>query len=174
MTKTAPLMPKATALWLIQNTQLSFVQIAKFCGLHKLEVQNIADSDNLGIVPFDPVSSGQLTMQEIKRCEDDESAELNISKLVEADKMANIKRAKYVPIARRSDRPNAIAWVTKNYPTIPDNAVKTLLGTTTTMVHGIREKTYWNMHTVKPQNPVTLYLCTQEELDDLIDKYVKK
>lgn len=168
---TTPLMPRATALWLIRNTKLSFKQIADFCGLHVLEVQNLADEESLGLVPFDPIASGQITSNDIKRAEEDPKCVLSINKVIETDKKANLKKAKYVPISRRSDRPNAIAWLVKNYPEVPDKAIISLLGTTQNMVKSIRDKTYWNMHSLKPQNPVGLYLCAQKELDALIEKY---
>lgn len=174
MQTTTPLMPKATALWLIRNTKLTFKQISKFCGLHILEVQNLADEESTGIVPFDPVANGQLTLSAIREAESDTSKILQLNKVVEIDKKANLKKAKYVPIARRSDRPNAIAWLVKNYPQIPDKDIISLLGTTQNMVKSIREKTYWNIHTVQPQNPVSLYLCNQKELDGLIEKYSKQ
>ena len=169
--QTTPLMPKGTALWLIDNTKLSFDQIADFCGLHILEVQSLADNEHLSIAPFDPIASGQLTLAEIERCEVDSKQKLRIS---EVPKEVQKSRKKYVPIARRSDRPNAIAWMIKNYPKIPDSALMKLLGTTTKMVSGIRDRTYWNYANLQPRNPASLDLCSDAELEALILKYNTK
>ena len=168
MTQT-PLMPKGTALWLIRNTGLSFTQIADFCGLHVLEVQTLADDEAISISPFDPVSSGQLTAEEIERCEKNLTASLSIEKAPPLIKKKGSK--KYVPVARRSDRTNAISWIVKHYPKIPDQKIVKLLSTTLTMVQSIRNKTYWNQTSLEPQNPVSLYLCKEEELDALVKEY---
>jgi len=169
-TASSPLMPKGTALWLIQNTNLSFKQIAGFCGLHLLEVQKLADEEHVHIASFDPIASGQLTMLEIERCEQDPKASLKISTVTD---LVSKSRKKYVPVARRSDRPNAISWIVKNYPKIPDAAIIKLLATTAKMVQSIRDKTYWNYANLTPQNPVSLALCSDIELDLVIEKFRK-
>ena len=167
----APLMPKGTALWLIRNSQLSFKQIAEFCELHVLEVQNLADEENISIASFDPIASGQLTRLEIERCEKDPKAKLQMSSVTE---LVTKSRKKYVPLARRSDRPNAIAWIVKNYPKVPDAAIVKLVGTTSKMVQSIRDKSYWNFANLTPKSPVLLDLCTDSELDALIEKAKKE
>jgi len=166
---TLPLMPKGTALWLIRNTGLSFKQIAGFCGMHALEVQNLADEEHTSTVPFDPVASGQLTSEDIHTCEKDGTCSLSLKKALAPVKKKGVR--KYVPVARRSDRTNAIAWVIKNYPKIPDPKLVKLLSSTSKMVQSIRDKSYWNYEALEPSNPVSLYLCKEEELDALVEKY---
>lgn len=164
-----PLMPKATAVWLIDNTSLTFKQIARFCGLHELEVEGIADGDVAsGIMGSDPIVAGQLTKEEIARCEKDESASLEINKSV-ADSMLVKKKAKYTPMARRQDKPDAIYWFVRNYPDIEDKKIIKLIGTTKNTIAAIRDKSHWNMQNIRPRDPVLLGLCTQTELDKLVN-----
>lgn len=168
----APLMPKGTAVWLIHNTKLSFKQIAQFCGMHALEIQNLADNEDVSMAPFDPIASGQLTLAEIKRCEENPSEILKISEVTELLKKKS--KVKYVPIARRSDRPNAILWMIRNYPKLTDKEIMQLLGSTPKMIQSIRDKTYSKYETLIPQNPASLYLCESTELNIAIDKYLKR
>lgn len=166
---TVPLMPKATAVWLIENTTLTFEQVANFCGLHILEVQAIADGEAaVSMIGFDPVTSGQLTAEEIKRCEADSSLSLQLTPPLTADAILGKKTSRYTPVSKRQDRPDAIAWLLKYYPAIPEAQICRLLGTTKNMIIAVRGKTHWNSANIKPRNPVQLGLCTQVELDNLI------
>lgn len=169
-----PLMPKATAVWLIENTALTFEQIAVFCGIHLLEIQALADHDgSTQIIGFNPITSSQLSLEEIKRCEADPTAQLTLLEAVTADSILGKKRVKYTPLAKRQDRPDAIAWMLKFHPEIPDSALMTLLGTTKATIQSIRSKTHWNMTQIKPKNPVQLGFCTAVELHDMVEKYAK-
>ncbi len=164
------LMPKATAVWLIDNTTLSFEQIADFCGLHTLEVQSIADGEVAQhMVGVDPVRNGQLTRDEIARCESDPAARLRITR-TEVPIITRAKGPRYTPVARRQDRPDGIAWLLKHYPQLTDGQVSRLVGTTKPTIKGIRDRTHWNITNIKPQDPVALGLCTREELQSAIDK----
>ena len=164
-----PLMPKATAVWLVENTTLTFKQIAEFCGLHILEVQAIADGDSAtGMMGFDPITSGQLTVAEIKRCEMDESSTLSLTIPVTADSILGKKSSRYTPVAKRQDRPDAIAWLLKFNPELSDAMICKLLGTTKNMIKSIKTKTHWNSQNIKPKNPVSLGLCTQMELENAV------
>lgn len=170
---TKPLMPKATAVWLIENTTLTFTQIADFCGLHSLEVQGIADGDVAkGIVGIDPVVSGQLTKEEITRCEANPKLHLTLSdsaqKLMK-EQAKQKKGAKYTPVARRQDKPDAVAWILKNCPELNDSQIMKLIGTTKTTINSVRDKTHWNSQNIRPRDPVLLGLCTQTELDRIYD-----
>jgi hypothetical protein len=163
---TLPLMPKATAVWLVENTALSFEQIAQFCGLHPLEVQGIADGEvSGGIRGVDPVASGQLTMDEIKRCEADAKLSLEIKSTAKQYIMQKTKGSRYTPVARRQDKPDAIAWLIKNFPTMTDAQIAKLIGTTKNTIQAVRTKTHWNSGNIKPRDPVLLGLCTQTHLD---------
>lgn len=165
-----PLMPKATAVWLVDNTTLTFSQIADFCGLHPLEVQGIADGDvAANMAGQDPVGTGQLTREEINRCEANADERL---KLIENDMPAPKKRKgpRYTPVSKRQDRPDAIAWLVRNHGELSDAQIGKLIGTTKPTISSIRERTHWNMSNLKPTDPVTLGLCTQIELDDIIQK----
>jgi len=165
---TAPLMPKATALWLIENTTLTFHQVAEFCGLHALEVQAIADGETgFVLAPCDPLISNQLTRQEIARCEKDSAASLQLSAR-ESFPEKKTRKKHYTPMALRKDRPDGIAWVLKNHPEINDTALCRLLGTTRPTIESIRNRTHKSSATIKPHHPVTLGLCTQKELDAAI------
>lgn len=172
---TIPLMPKATAVWLIENTALAFDQIAAFCGIHILEIQALADNENsMRIVGFDPIASSQLTLEEIHRCENDLKARLVIRPAITADSVLGKKKSRYTPLSKRQDRPDAIAWMIKFYPDIPEVAVTRLLGTTKPMIRSIKTKTHWNSPQIKPRNPVQLGFCSQTELDALIGAYAPK
>jgi len=165
-----PLMPKATAVWLINSTALTFDQIAIFCGLHPLEVQGIADGDVAsGIIGEDPVVGGQLTREEIKRCEQDPSAKITLTDMTRVLKSTTKKKeSQYTPIARRQDKPNAILWILKNCPEITDSQIIKLLGTTKTTVSAIRNREHWNIANIKPKDPVLLGVCSQVALDRAI------
>jgi hypothetical protein len=163
----APLMPKATAVWLVENTSLTFDQIADFCKLHPLEVKGIADGEvATGIKGQDPVTSNQLTRDEIARGEQsgDYKLQLAVSKvrLPEAKKG---RGARYTPLSRRQDRPNAILWLIRNHPELKDAQIMRLVGTTKTTLQGIRDRTHWNSASLAPMDPVTLGLCSQLDLD---------
>jgi len=164
-----PLMPKATAVWLIENTKLTFDQIAEFCAIHPLEIQAIADGESsVGMVGFNPVASRQLTLEEIQRCEADSTAHLNLTPPITADSLLGKKKTRYTPVAKRQDRPDAIAWLLKFHPTLTDTQICRLLGTTKPMIKSIRTRTHWNTSNIKLRSPVQLGLCTQSELDALV------
>lgn len=169
-----PLMPKATAVWLVENTTLTFEQIAVFCGMHPLEVQAIADGEAaVGMVGFDPIASGQLTHAEIDRCLADPSTHLVLNPPVDAAALLSKKKGKYTPVSKRQDRPDAIAWLLKNHPEISDARVCKLLGTTKPMVLAVKNRTHWNSSNIKPKNPVVMGFCTQAELDAAIESSKK-
>jgi hypothetical protein len=169
-----PLMPKATAVWLIENTSLAFDQIADFCGLHPLEVQAIADEDtSTNMVGFDPIASGQLSLEEIHRCESDPSLRLSIKPAVTADSVLGKKSSRYTPVSKRQDRPDAIAWLLKYYPEMSETKICRLLGTTKPMIKSIKTRTHWNSANIKPRSPVQLGLCTQTELDHAVEELPK-
>ncbi len=173
-----PLMPIATAIWLVENTTLTFEQIAIFCGLHILEVRGIADGgvaqDIRGV---DPITHGQLTKDEIKKCEKDSTERLILSelavKLIKEQQKTN-KRGSYIPIARRQDKPNAVMWLLKNCPKMTNAQISKLIGTTKNTINLIREKTHWNYSSLRVKNPVLLSLCTQTELNYIHEVAKKK
>ena len=170
----APLMPKATAIWLVENTSLTFDQIAFFCKLHPLEVKGIADGEvGAGIRGADPVTSGQLTRDEIARAEKDSGYQLKLatSKVV----LPQVKRRgpRYTPLSRRQDRPNAILWLVRNHPELKDAQIMRLVGTTKTTLQAIRERTHWNSAQLAPMDPVTLGLCSQIDLDMEVGRAAK-
>ncbi len=164
---TAPLMPKATAVWLIQNTSLTFEQIADFCGLHVMEVQGIADGDVArGIIGIDPIVSGQVSREEIARCEKDPSATIRLSEAaLKLNSQTKQSKSKYTPVARRQDKPDAVTWLLKNCPEMTDAQITKLIGTTKNTIESVRSKSHWNMQNIKPKDPVLLGLCSQSELD---------
>lgn len=165
-------MPKATAVWLIENTSLTFVQIAEFCGLHILEVQALADANpDSALVGLDPVLGGQLDSNEIKECEIDENRKLTLRSCNEIPKLK--KKSKYTPIAKRHERPDAIAWIIKNYPNVSDLDICRLLGTTKQTVMSIRTKTHWNSANLKPKSPIILGLCTKKELEEVTKEIIE-
>lgn len=165
-----PLMRKATAVWLVENTSLTFDQIARFCGLHELEVQGIADGDVAnGIIGQSPIFSGQLTEEEIKRCEEDPTASLLLNKNAASEvKETGKKSGKYTPIARRQDKPDGIAYLLKYYPEITNSQIKKLIGTTDSMIDSIRNRTHWNLKNIKPRDVVLLGLCSQSQFNDIV------
>jgi hypothetical protein len=169
-----PLMPKATAVWLIDNTALNFRQIADFCGLHPLEVQGIADGEVAqGIVGLDPIANNQLTRAEIERCEKEPKATLRLIKI--ADKMPSRRKGpRYTPVSRRQDRPDAIAWLLRYHPELSDGQIGKLVGTTKPTISAIRERTHWNMQNIRPVDPVSLGLCKQADLDEAVTKAAKR
>ena len=166
-----PLMPKATAVWLIENTVLTFDQIADFCGLHALEVQSIADDEvATGMVGYDPIVNGQLTREEIERCSADPEARLKMAENNMPRPLPRTKGPRYTPVARRQDKPDAIAWLVRNFPNLPDSRISKLIGTTKPTISSIRERTHWNMSNIKAQDPVRLGLCTRFELEAALEK----
>jgi hypothetical protein len=163
----APLMPKATAVWLVENTALSFDQIADFCKLHPLEVKAVADGDAAqGIKGLDPLQTGQLTREEISKGEADPNYRLQLlNPKVRLPEAARKKGPRYTPVSRRQDRPNAILWLVRNHPELKDAAIMRLVGTTKSTIQAIRERTHWNAANLTPLDPVTLGLCSQIDLD---------
>lgn len=161
-----PLMPKATAVWLIEKTSLSFDQIAEFVNMHPLEIQAIADGEVAqGIVGFDPIASGQLTREEIARCEADPTARLKLLESTIVLPKARAKGGRYTPVSKRNDRPDGIAFLLRNYPNLPDGVIAKLLGTTKETIAKVRDRTHWNSANIKPRDPVILGLCTQSDLN---------
>ena len=172
----APLMPKATAVWLVENTALSFDQIADFCKLHPLEVKAIADGDAAqGIKGLDPVLTGQLTREEIEKAEADHDIRLHMSDpKVRLPEQKKKKGPRYTPVSRRQDRPNAILWLVRNHPELKDAQIMRLVGTTKTTIASVRDRTHWNAQTLTPMDPVTLGLCSQIELDFEVQRAAKE
>ena len=161
----APLMPKATAVWLVENTTLTFQQIAEFCGLHLLEVQAIADGEvAIGMQGRDPIANGELVESEIDRCAGDPSARLQGVQPHVTDVQPRGKGTRYVPVAKRQDRPDAIAWLLKNYPELSDGQICKIINTTKPTIDKIRDRTHWNSPNIKPRNPVSLGLCRESDL----------
>lgn len=161
-----PLMPKATAVWLVENTSLSFDQIAEFCRLHPLEVKAIADGEAAqGIKGLDPINSGQLTREEIARGEKDQAYRLRIAETKVRMPEKKRKGPRYTPVSRRQDRPNAILWLVRNHPELKDSQIMRLVGTTKNTIAQIRDRTHWNVQNLTPMDPVTLGLCSQIDLD---------
>ena len=170
-----PLMQKATAVWLVDNTKLTFSQIATFCGLHELEVNGIADGEvATGIRGMDPISNTQLTADEIRRCEDDETSELVLLKNPAAIGEGKRRGPRYTPLSKRQDRPAAIAWIVKFHPELTDAQISKLIGTTKPTIQSIRARTHWNMANFQPVDPVALGLCKQGELDAMVIKSTKR
>ena len=164
---TLPLMPKATAVWLIDKTALTFTQIADFCGMHPLEVQAIADGEvAAGIVGYDPIANSQLTAAEIARCEKDEASRLKL--LPSANPAKKQKGARYTPVAKRNDRPDGIAYLLRNYPQLTDTQIGKMMGTTKDTIDKVRSRTHWNSSNIKPRDPVILGLCTQSDLHHMV------
>lgn len=164
-----PLMPKATAVWLVDNTALTFDQIADFCGLHNLEVQAIADGEVApGMQGLDPTANGQLEKEEIARCEADPVGRMEMAKPTVPLPKVRQKGARYTPISKRQDRPDAIAWLLRSYPELSDAQISRLIGTTKPTINAIRDKTHRNSATIKPQSPVYLGLCAAPDLEKMI------
>jgi uncharacterized protein len=173
---TAPLMPKATAVWLVENTSLSFDQIAQLCNLHPLEVKAIADGDAAqGIKGLDPILTGQLTREEIHAAEADPNHRLHLAEpKVRLPEAKPKKGPRYTPVSRRQDRPNAILWLVRNHPELKDSQIMRLVGTTKSTIQAIRERTHWNSANLTPLDPVTLGLCSQIDLDLEVQKAAKE
>lgn len=173
---TQPLMPKATAVWLIDNTALTFKQVADFCGLHELEVKGIADGDvAAGIKGNDPIASGQLTRTELEKSQADNNRPLILQeRRSDTPDPARRKGPRYTPVSRRQDRPDAISWLVRNHPELSDAQISKLVGTTKPTIQAIRDRTHWNSSNIKPQDPVGLGLCSQIELDETVKKAAAK
>jgi hypothetical protein len=169
-------MPKATAVWLVENTSLSFEQIAEFCGLHVLEVRGIADGDVAqGIKGMDPISSGQLSREEIQAGEEDPAHRLKLAVSKVTLPPAKPKKGpRYTPVSRRHDRPNAVLWLVKNHPELKDSQIMRLVGTTKPTIAQIKDRSHWNSANLVPQDPVTLGLCSQIDLDAEVKKGAKR
>lgn len=170
-----PIMAKATAVWLVDNTTLSFVQIAAFCGLHELEVQGIADGDvAAGVKGFDPIANNQLTQDEITKAEGSPMARLALKFNPAASGEEKRRGPRYTPLSKRQDRPNSILWLVKFHPELADAQIAKLVGTTKPTIQAIRERTHWNINNMQPIDPVALGLCKQSELDAAVQKAAAK
>ena len=167
-----PLMPKATAIWLVENTSLSFKQIANFCGMHELEIKGIADGEvGAGIKGLNPITNKQLTKEEIERCSNDTETDLQIIvNEVSTKTEQSKKKKKYTPLSKRQDRPDAVYWLIRNHPELKDSQVARLVGSTKSTIDAIRNRAHWNMANIRPQDPIGLGLCRQIELDEAIAK----
>ena len=167
-----PLMPHATAAWLVENSSLTFEQIADFCGLHILEVQAIADDTAATkLTGRDPIRAGELTHEEIEKGQKDPDYRLKMHK--EPDPIRRTKGPRYTPVSKRQDKPDGIAWIIRNHPEVSDGQIGKLIGTTRTTISAIRDRSHWNIANIQPKDPVTLGLCTQRELDAAIAKAQK-
>lgn len=171
-----PLMPKATAVWLVENTSLSFDQIADFCKLHPLEVKAIADGDSAqGIKGLDPVLTGQLTREQIEGAETNHDLRLQVADPKVRLPQPKAKRGpRYTPVSRRQDRPNAILWLIRNHPELKDSQIMRLVGTTKSTIQAIRDRSHWNAPNLQPMDPVTLGLCSQLDLDLEVQRAAKE
>ncbi|RFZ86452.1 DUF1013 domain-containing protein [Shinella sp. WSJ-2] len=168
------LMPKATAVWLVDNTALSFEQIATFCKLHPLEVKAIADGESAqGIKGLDPISTGQLSREEIARAEGNPNHKLKLSDPKVRVPESKRKGPRYTPVSKRQDRPNAILWLVRNHPELKDAQISRLVGTTKSTIEQIRDRTHWNSTNLTPMDPVTLGLCSQIDLDLEVERASK-
>ena len=166
-----PFMPKATAVWLVENTKISFKQIADFCDLHELEIKGIADGDVAkGIKAYNPILAGQLTREEIDECSKNPERSLVLNQKTEDVQVKERKKPKYTPLSKRQDRPDAILWLVKNYPEITDGQISKLVGSTKGTVSLIRKRSYWNFSNLKARDPVILSLCTQEVFEKALAK----
>ena len=170
------LMPKATAVWLVDNTSLTFEQIADFCGLHPLEVKGIADGEVArDIRGADPIANGQLSREELDQAEKNASYRMKAQKSRHAELLKPIKKGpRYTPVSRRQDRPDAIAWFLRNHPEVADSQIARILGTTKATIDSVRNRSHWNSANIKPVDPVTLGLITQLELDEVVRKAAEK
>ncbi len=170
------LMPKATAVWLVDNTSLTFDQIADFCELHPLEVKGIADGEVArDIRGADPIANGQLSREELDAAEKSDKYRMKAQKSRHAELLKPVKKGpRYTPVSRRQDRPDAIAWFLRNHPEVPDSQISRLLGTTKATIDQVRNRTHWNSAAIKPVDPVTLGLSTQLELDAVVRKAADK
>lgn len=173
MAQPTPLMPHATASWLVDNTALSFEQIAEFCGLHILEVQAMADDlTSSKYTGRDPVHSGELTHEEIEKGQADPNYRLKMHR-APVD-VSRTKGPRYTPVSKRQDKPDGIAWIIRNHPEISDAQIGKLIGTTRNTINAIRERSHWNISNIQPKDPVTLGLCSQRELDAAVGKAAKR
>jgi hypothetical protein len=169
-----PLMPHATASWLVDNTGLTFAQIADFCGIHVLEVQAIADETAATrYTGRDPVRANELTLAEIEKGQNDPEYRMKMSVQAQ-DTSRRTKGPRYTPVSKRQDKPDGIAWIVKNHPEVTDGAIGKLIGTTRTTIAAIRDRSHWNSANIVPKDPVTLGLCSQRELDAIVSKAAKK
>ncbi len=167
----APLMPMATAVWLVENTTLTFKQIAEFCKLHEVEIQGIADGEVAkGIIAYNPIISGQLTREEIELSSKDESRPLQIKNTDIEISSENKKIKKYVPLSKRQDKPDSALWLIKNHSILKDSQIAKLVGVTKNSVVAIRNKSYWNYNNLNPKDPVAMNLFTQKDLIEAIEK----
>ncbi len=165
------LMPKATAVWLVDNTTLTFEQIADFCGLHKLEIQAIADGDVVsGMAGADPVASGQLAKEEIEKATADPDYRMKVSESDIPQPVSRPKGPRYTPIAKRQDKPDAIAWLLRQHPELSDAQIGRLVGTTKPTINSIRDRTHWNNANLRPRSPVEIGLSTHMELTEAVEK----
>lgn len=168
---TLPLMPKATCVWLIDNTGLTFEQIGAFCGMHALEVQAVADGEvAVGIVGRDPIAAGELSRAELERCEKDSDGRLKMQAIKVPRAAERTKGPRYTAMAKRQDKPDGIAWLVKNHPELADAQVGKLLGTTKNTIAAVRDKSHWNTSNIKARHPVDLGLCTYMELNAAVEK----
>ena len=166
-----PLMPKATAVWLVENTTLTFDQIGDFCGMHVLEVQAIADGEvATGIVGLDPISNGQLTKEEIDRVATNPKSRLKMSPMPESMPKPKSRGPRYTPVSKRQERPDAVAWLLRQYPELSDAQISKLVGTTKTTINAVRGKTHWKATSLKPHDPVDLGMCSLEELHAAVQR----
>ncbi|MBN9027473.1 MULTISPECIES: DUF1013 domain-containing protein [Kaistia] len=171
---TIPLMPKATAVWLVENTSLGFDQIADFCKLHPLEVKAIADGEAAQTIKgLDPITTGQLTREEIDRAQKDSKYRLKMAETRVRVPVQKRKGPRYTPVSRRQDRPNAILWLLRNHPELKDAAIMRLVGTTKPTIDSIRDRSHWNSASLTPSDPVMLGLCSQIDLDFEVEKAAK-
>ena len=167
----APFMPKATAVWLVENTTLTFKQIAEFCNLHELEIKGIADGDVAkGIKAYNPILAGQISREEIEVCSQDPNKKLSLIKKVDEVEVTKRKKPKYTPLSKRQDRPDAILWLCKNASELTDGQISKLVGSTKGTVSLIRKRSYWNFSNLKARDPVILALCTQEAFQKSLEK----
>jgi uncharacterized protein len=170
----APLMPKATAVWLVENTSLTFEQIADFCDLHPLEVQAIADGEvAVQMQGLDPVANGQTTAADIERCQQDPEARLHLLPTAVPQQFVRHRGPRYTPIAKRQDKPDAIIYLLRNHPELSDAQISKLIGTTKPTIGAVRDRTHWNSANIKPRHPVGLGLCTLDELDAAIARALR-
>jgi hypothetical protein len=169
-----PLMPKATAVWLVENTALTFEQIADFCGLHPLEVQAIADGEVANQMQgLDPVANGQTTTAEIERCQKDPAARLKLAPQALPPQVVKHRGPRYTPIAKRQDKPDAIAYLLRNHPDLSDAQISKLIGPTKQTIAAVRDRTHWNSANIKPRHPVGLGLCTLEEMERAVQRSLR-
>ncbi|MEM7170646.1 MAG: cell cycle transcriptional regulator TrcR [Pseudomonadota bacterium] len=166
-----PLMPKATAVWLVDNTTLTFQQIAEFCGLHPLEIQGIADGEvAIGIQGMDPINNAELTKEEITRCEGDPTAKLKAATTTLPKPSKRTKGPRYTPVAKRQDKPDGVAWLLRHHPELKESQIAKLIGTTKNTIQAISDRSHWNSANIRPRDPVLLGLCNQTDLNAAVAK----